>query len=141
MKYLLALLVLLTSCSSTLHYFDDPLTFRVDPAFGTSQPFEDAATKWNLFTVTAKHITPDPNGNWDIVQKAPDTGFNGLTDTSSRTVEIKPGSDPYLVSIHEFGHILGLHHTSHGVMDPLHATDQFSEEDLKECREAGACPP
>lgn len=118
---------------------EDPLDFKVDAAFGDDEPFRRAGGKWDLFTHPSNRITFG-HGPWTIVEQDPGTGYNGGTSNEERTIRIKPGADPYLTSIHEFGHALGLHHTATGVMNPLEPSDAFTPEVLEECKHVGACP-
>ncbi len=134
-----ALLLLLVSCASA------PLAFSVDPAFTGDEQTEirRAADTWNA--ITQEPITF--NGDeWRIEKRAPPpagTYFpNGYCDGEKRLVLIHPlVTNPkiYEVVLHEFGHVLGLRHTSQGVMQAVATRTEFSAEDLEECRRVEAC--
>ncbi len=134
MKRLLAILLL--SCRV-------PAAMHVDTAFGDSERFEmhRAAEKWNTIVAEDHQITL--NGHeWTVLRREPPGGWNGWCDRTEKLILIKPGLDAwwtYAVTLHEFGHALGLNHTSKGVMDTHVPTIEFSDEDMVECKRVGAC--
>lgn len=118
------------------------ISFSIDPAFTPSEQEEikRAAGAWN--TIAKDHITFD-GASWHIVKRDPGPGRpNGLCQSGQRLVLIRPepyGATTYAVAIHEFGHVLGLGHVAAGVMNPVNASTQFTDQDLTECRRVGAC--
>ena len=141
---LVPLLALLVGCSvahagtlRTLRSFPDAERAEV----------ERAVAKWNERVRPEKRLAFDDDGRWIVTRRSPCTGTNGYADNTERIVYVTPGPEhagpgasTYATALHELGHVLGLGHTTRGVMDPEHVTIEFSEEDMAECHRAGACP-
>ena len=123
-----------------------PMTIRPEPRFTPAEVSEiqRAVDQWNAFPGLRRRLSIRPDGAWDWRKEGHPSGYNGYCDRRVRKVWIHPdsaqrGSSVYAVALHEGGHQLGLGHVEHGVMDPLHVTVTFSDEDRRECVRAGAC--
>lgn len=134
---------------------DPDLVFAVDPQFSAEEraDIERAAAQWNERTTTP--IRFGRHGGWRLEKVA----WGGITRRGAYIIEINDDLPVFLPVLHEFGHALGLRHTcfaplvpgkrssdepcgsrpSFGVMDAAHATPEFTEFDMAECRRAGAC--
>jgi hypothetical protein len=118
-----------------------PLQFAVDPAFVPDEQAEvrKAAADWNARTVHP--ITFDGTA-WRVLKQDPGTGYNGITYSSKHLILISaehPGATVYSVALHEFGHALGLQHTTTGVMQAAVVSTEFTPEVLAECKRVSAC--
>jgi predicted Zn-dependent protease len=114
---------------------------EIDTVFKQQQRSEitRAANAWN--ELASRNVNIVDNGEWLVVSAASPHGL-GYAQGHRRLIRISPSTPDdqvYAVALHEFGHALGLHHTTKGVMDPDRQTIDFSPEDLAECRRAGAC--
>lgn len=105
-----------------------------------------AANKWNR--VATDQIDLD-GGTWHLLRHAPPNQEEiGRTDSTFHVVYLKPlgsdfGSEEFFANaLHEFGHVLGLHHLlDGGVMTQGSGTKDFTRCDLVECGRVGACVP
>jgi len=127
---------------ATLSGCSVPLQFEIDSAFTADErtQIKAAADDWNRITGQDYKITFDGD-SWVIYKRQPPAS-NGLTLVAGREVWITPkpvGASVRTIARHEFGHALGLRHTAKGVMYAGWAEDEFSAEDLVECRRVGAC--
>lgn len=135
-----AISMLLTACALTSCGSGD-VDCEIDAMFNTSQQSEiqRAGKDWNAFTTRA--VTFSNDGDWLIIPATVPLGL-GLEQKQRRLIRISPSTPDdqvYAVALHELGHALGLRHVSQGVMDPVRQTIKFSDEDMAECRRAGAC--
>lgn len=133
---LFALLLGLTDCV----IIPDDLVFDVDPGFTSTQvaALYSAADRWNA--VSNHHISFAEDAPYHAELHDPGPGIDG--QKHGDTIYIKPGlsDDRFLVvATHEMGHILGLDHTTRGLMTPSGEQLEFSPEDLTECRRVEAC--
>ena len=152
-----ALLVLLLALAACI----EPVAYTPAREFPDSERAEiwAAARKWDEIVKPARRIRPGTN--WLVVREEPPYGFNGYASSRERKIWIRPvpggGVSTYEIALHEWGHALGLRHTctapgakgsvassrpctgDFGVMDPTKPNVEFTDEDVKECREAGAC--
>lgn len=132
----LAALLLGWSCS------DYSVTVTIDPSFTNEQraELERAADAWNQ--VAVRHIRFVDAGEYLILPALVPGGWLGYTQRGRALVRVSPAtpeSEVYAVALHELGHVLGLEHTTRGVMDPRRQTVDFSAEDMVECARVGAC--
>jgi hypothetical protein len=129
-----ALLMLLTSCTT-------PLAFDVSPAFDAEERAQiaQAAADWNARTVPAMQITL-AGGDWRLVKETPPGGYDGARFASRHLIMISPDDrvSTYSIALHEFGHAIGLEHTTTGVMHPV-AEHEFTPEVMAECARVVAC--
>ena len=129
------LLALLVACTP-------PVAYRMDVAFSTSEQAEirRAAAEWNAITTEDSQITE--GDEWRVLKKVPQFNRNGECSRSKRTIWIHPehpGATVYEVAVHEFGHALGLGHTTTGLMMGDVLSTEWTPEVLAECRKVGAC--
>lgn len=118
---------------------------EIDAVFTERQQSEirRAASHWNAFTTRAVTFAPEGEGDWIILSAKVTLDRLGYAQRKRRIIRINPvtpDDQVYAVALHEFGHALGLGHVKKGVMDPDRQTIVFSEDDMAECRRAGACP-
>lgn len=140
------LLLLLAACIPAPQRPATPeYAFTIESTFTADErtQIENAASQWNARTFPSMRITFRDDGKWRVEEEPMSHGWNGEVSRNERRMWIQPdpiGATVFAVAIHEFGHVLGLEHTSVGVMDPYHVTTEFSVEDMAECRRVGACP-
>ncbi len=128
-----AVALLLAACT--------PLRFSVDSAFTPDENAQilKAAHDWN---VHSKRKISFDGDSWRILKQDPGTGYNGWSSSSQHLIRIRPehpGASVYEVALHEFGHALGLKHTTTGLMQAAVVNTEFTPEVLAECRRVGAC--
>lgn len=129
--------------------------FRVDSRFDTTERagLARAADEWNKRSI--HRITFDEKGAWQVLKeegpisardddndpRTPDVDWNGECSRKRKTVWIHPLSseDEYTVGVHEFGHALGLGHTTTGIMMAYKVSVEFTPEVMAECRRVKAC--
>lgn len=139
------------------------LDFRLDPSFDdeAAEGIVQAAREWNAVTNDSHKITFDGD-SWYIEKKVPDGPWAGVTYRGDKRIVLDPSPNmPWrTLALHELGHALGLRHlcsspramgevvpnaplcipgVSLGVMDPITNSGAFTDADIHECREAGAC--
>lgn len=124
---------------------DDAVVCEVDAVFTDPQRGEihRAASTWNALTVRDVLFAAEGEGDWLILPASVTLNRLGYAQRKRRLIRINPvtpNEQIYAVALHELGHALGLGHVKHGVMDPDRQTLEFSDEDMAECRRAGACP-
>jgi hypothetical protein len=99
-----------------------------------------AADSWNA--IASHKVTFNSDADWLILRADTTGGSLGLEQASRHLIRISPltpDDQVYAVALHELGHALGLGHVPTGVMDPIHQTMVFSDDDMAECRRVGAC--
>lgn len=124
---------------------DDAVVCEIDAVFTDQQSLDirRAADKWNTVTVRDVRFASQGDGDWLILPASVTENRLGYAQSKRRLIRINPltpNDEIYVVSLHELGHALGLGHVKSGVMDPDHQTTEFSDEDMAECKRAGACP-
>lgn len=129
------LLALVVACTP-------PVAYRADVAFTDDEQAQvwRAATTWNERTLPERRITQGTI--WRVLKQEPPHSFNGECSQRARTIWIRPeprGATVYEVALHEFGHALGLGHTSTGVMMAAEVSTEFTSDVMAECKRAGAC--
>lgn len=128
-------LLLLASCAA-------PVAYRADVAFSAPERAEiaQAAADWNERLKPDKRITE--GDAWKVLKQEPPHSFNGECHRGVKTIWIRPApvdASVYAVALHEWGHALGLGHTTTGVMMATTVSTEFTPEVMTECRKAGVC--
>jgi hypothetical protein len=123
---------------------DGAVECEIDAVFTEAQSAEirRAASDWNKLSVRPVVFAPEGEGDWLILPASVTLNRLGYAQRKRRLIRINPltpDDQVYAVALHEFGHALGLGHVKRGVMDPDRQTIEFSDEDMAECRRAGAC--
>jgi hypothetical protein len=113
-------------------------TFTADERAAIASAIED----WNQRT-NDRHKIESRTWPWFIVRQDPGSARAGKCVFGAALILLRPGMSPDMLRAaarHELGHALGLQHVRRGVMQPdTFAENDFSEEDVAECRRAGAC--
>ncbi len=127
---------LLGACAS------DEITCEIDQAFTSDeqQVIAAAADAWNQVANVKIVFTDD--GEWLILSAESPPGIQGMKESERKIVRIDPHitlTRTYVIALHELGHVLGLKHTTRGVMHPTGQSATFSDEDIRECERVGAC--
>lgn len=138
----LVLLLFVSACASRAEDMVPP-ELQIDSTFAPEERVVvlQAVSRWEAATGRS-----NVGNGWRIVKQIPPNGGAGWAE--GRVVQISPGLSSFELSVtatHELGHVLGLGHTTSGVMrggEGLRGpdTDVITEADLEECRRAGACP-
>lgn len=137
-----AVAVIALAALSLVSCADSGVDCEIDSEFTAEEQLEirRAADDWN--TRATREVRFVADGDWLILPASTSLGL-GLAQGRRRIIRINPSTPDdqvYAVALHELGHALGLRHVKQGVMDPNRQTIIFSEEDMAECRRAGACP-
>lgn len=152
--------ILLTLLSFHLLSCGDSREFSLDPSFNAEEValIRSGADDWNAKVLPDHRLIISLDGPWQIHKQ--EDAIAGRCNSTSREIWIMPEDkvelwygagiphwNPVVRRItfhatikHEFGHSLGLQHTKSGVMEQLTSTDQFTQDDLDECRRVGSCP-
>jgi hypothetical protein len=160
-------LLLLLACTSRVEVPEPtcdppgPLVFAPPSGFTPEQQLEiyNAAAVWNEVTLDTHRIVFSAYGTWRILSWPPAVPWLTGQWTPYHVMLIRPGRDDVgPISLHEFGHALGLEHiASPGSLmcgEDAAPTDEerpgycavrrdgrpFTSDDIAECRRVGACP-
>jgi hypothetical protein len=136
-----AVIALAALAAGTMSCAGDGVDCEIDSEFTDTEQSEirRAADDWNAIAIREVRFVQE--GDWLILPASTSIGL-GLAQGKRRLIRINPSTPEdqvYAVALHELGHALGLRHVKQGVMDPHRQTIVFSNEDMAECRRAGAC--
>lgn len=120
--------------------FDPDLTVSPTFTFQERVALQESADRWN--GLVSVHVTLS-GGYWRVIRASPPPPHIGYTDAAAGIVELSPNlpiEEFRFVSLHELGHVIGLHHLRDGgVMTSGSGSLVFTRCDVIECIRVGAC--